>query len=327
MTYIFSNGDVADGSHVNDNFNKLNKLTNEKAINDVSATNSGVLAGSSQVLIDKFLDSTGQNNTVNTENTTGYYVSTNKNYQCRYINNTVPLISEYGFETVTSWTYQETDADFTGGQDSSWKTEGTYSYKLGVGGAITGSTYARVYKTVDFTNIDLLIIDFKNGAFNSNNTIKVNNVEIGNIPSGISYHNVYDVSAYSGNLVLEFKLLANNSSVSSEYTYLYIDNIRAVNLSDPNYSDSIVQSVATTIPTGMTKVFITPLMYEALATGDSITADVSIDNGAHYTTGVPINTWTPITSANGTQLIVKANLLTGSGVSTPKISGWRVLME
>jgi hypothetical protein len=77
----------------------------------------------------------------------------------------------------------------------------------------------------------------------------------------------------------------------------------------------------------MTKCFITPLMYEALATGDNITADVSIDNGAHYTTGVPINTWTPITSANGTQLIVKMNLDTNDGTTTPKVLGWRVLLE
>ncbi|HNV61980.1 MAG TPA: hypothetical protein PKN54_03440, partial [Candidatus Cloacimonas acidaminovorans] len=82
-----------------------------------------------------------------------------------------------------------------------------------------------------------------------------------------------------------------------------------------------------TIPSGKTKVFVTPLMYEALATGDNITADVSIDNGAHYTTGIPINTWSPITSANGTQLIVKANLNTNDGTTTPKILGWRVLLE
>jgi hypothetical protein len=77
----------------------------------------------------------------------------------------------------------------------------------------------------------------------------------------------------------------------------------------------------------MTKVFVTPLMYEALATGDNITADVSIDGGSNYTTDIPINEWTEITSANGTSLIVKANLLTGDRSTSPKISGWRCLLE
>ena len=102
-------------------------------------------------------------------------------------------------------------------------------------------------------------------------------------------------------------------------------NVKLPSTSD--YVNAILQSSTTTIPTGMTKVFVTPLMYEALSPGDSITADVSIDGGSTYTEDVPLNEWTPITSTNGTQLIVKMNLRTGDGSTTPKVSGWRVLLE
>ena len=94
-----------------------------------------------------------------------------------------------------------------------------------------------------------------------------------------------------------------------------------------NYDNSIIQSTTTTISTGNSKVFITPLLYEELATGDSITADISLDGGTTYTTNIPINTWSDITSTDGTSLIAKLNLNTGDGTTTPKVEGWSVLLE
>ena len=101
--------------------NALYKLQGEKAINDVSATNSGVLAGSSQVLIDKFLNATGQNNTVDTANTTAVYDPILKAYIC---NQNVILNSD--FTSTDNWTYSETDPDYqdygiSGGGRKNWK--------------------------------------------------------------------------------------------------------------------------------------------------------------------------------------------------------------
>jgi hypothetical protein len=107
----------------------------------------------------------------------------------------------------------------------------------------------------------------------------------------------------------------------------FAQNIVSANVKAITYADAIVQSSATTIPTGMTKVFVTPLMYEALATDDSITADVSLNDGAAYTTGLPVNTWSEITSADGTDLIIKMNLNTNDGSTTPKVKGWGVLLD
>jgi hypothetical protein len=324
--YTFSPGDIAESAKFNSNWNKPFKLTNEQAIADVTSTASGVLAGSSQVLIDKFLDSNGQNNTVDTTSTSGTF-NTNK-YECnQYI---VPNpVGEPGFETVTGWTYSETNGNFAGAQDSTTKTEGTYSYKLSCasnpGG---GGVYGQITRDVDFTNISTLHFD-ETYSSPGGSGIKAR-VYIGatlvrdqDTSGGLSWTTrTLDVSTYTGTLALIFRYYySDNYAHNGTWN---IDNIKCVG---DDYYDSIVQSAVATIPTGMTKVFVTPLMYEALSGSDNITADVSIDNGAHYTTGVPINTWTPITSANGTQLIVKANLLTGDGSTTPKVLGWRVLME
>ena len=100
----FTAGTVAKAAEVNANFWSVLKLQNEKVINDVTATASGVLAGSSQKLIDKFLDSTGQNNTVDTVNTTALFNTSY--YECNQFIVPNP-VGEPGFDTVTGWTYSD----------------------------------------------------------------------------------------------------------------------------------------------------------------------------------------------------------------------------
>lgn len=293
--------------------NALYKLQGEKAINDVSATNSGVLAGSSQVLIDKFLDSTGQNNTVDTGNTTAQYYPFSDYYNCTTDtpSDTQTLTtSDDDWASVVSFTvtakkkmivttiaYYKSD----GGSSTIYYTISQGGNTLVSKSKSVGSAgyYTQTFSMLDYTT-PIEIGDF---------TITV---------AGGSYNRIRKSYSVDNSL-----LTISSQSVcapDTTNTFLIAESVE-------DYVDSTIQSVATTIPSGKTKVFVTPLMYEALATGDSITADVSIDNGAHYTTGIPINTWTPITSTNGTSLIVKANLLTGDGSTTPKVSGWRVLLE
>jgi hypothetical protein len=331
MVYIYANGDVANAEHVNVNFNEFLKLQGEKAINDVTATASGVLAGSSQVMIDKFLDSTGQNNTLNVSNrslTYGIFIDANKIYNCNKALAINP-ISNPNFDDNSDWTYAESDTygTYSGDINSDWSTYGTYSYKLKKTGnnAVNGN-YAQITQTVNFTDIDSISFDYTFSQSNHHRVdVIIDGTTVYNVTTaGTFYDVVIDTSAYTGSKTLTFKLNCIASQSATINANLQIDRIVA---NGTTYKNSIIQSVATTIPTGMTKVFVTPLMYEALATGDGITADVSIDNGSNYTTDVPINEWTEITSANGTQLIVKANLLTNDGTTTPKISGWRVLLE
>ena len=323
---VFAPGDIAESAKFNYNWNDAVKLHNEKAINDVSATNSGVLAGSSQKLIDKFLDSTGQNNTVDTGTTTGTFDTSY--YKCNQYMVSNP-VGEPGFETVTGWTYSETSSDFAGAQDATNKTEGTYSYKLSCSetpGA--GGKYGQITRNVDFTDINTLYFDETYpdpGGSGIKARVYIDSTLARNQDTngGVSWTTrSIDVSSYTGTLALTFRYYYSDNYAQAGTWH--IDNIKCAG---DDYYDSILQSAVATVPTGMTKVFVTPLMYEALATGDGITADVSIDNGSHYTTAVPINTWTAITSANGTQLIVKANLNTNDGTTTPKVLGWCVLLE
>jgi hypothetical protein len=327
---IFSPGDIIKSAEHNDNFNDGFKLQGEKAINDVSATNSGVLAGSSQVLIDKFLVAAGQNNTVDTGNSDAYYAANNDYYVCDIILSTI--ISEPSFETVNDWTYSESASYFSGGQSTTWKTEGDYSYLLSLitSSNVTSRGTNQISQTVDLTNINYISFDWNgiNDSVDINKTVKLRYkigtswVDLAVLEKGTSASGTkkVDVSSLTGNQEISFGIYVVHSGPNYNVKF-YIDNIKS------DFTDSTLQSVATTIPTGMTKVFVTPLMYEALATGDSITADVSIDNGSTYTTDIPINEWTNITSANGTSLIVKLNLLTGDGTTTPKVKGWRVLLE
>lgn len=316
MTYIFLNGDVSDAAQVNDNFNKLTKLQGEKAINDVSATNSGVLAGSSQVLIDKFLDATGQNNTVDTGNTTGLPESINKYYLCGY-GTSLAQPQTNALDEVRSFSEPNgvriyvnqncslssvTKSRDTGNRllikNNAGTTLATYDFAPG---ATNPMTLSPAYPLISGTIYRIEIVTQHGGAFLIDRSMGV-----GSLISN-DYINYTGGSFNGADDVLFYAI----TSMEIKHTLI----------------DSTIQSVATTIPTGMTKVFVTPLMYEALSTGDSITADVSIDNGSTYTTDIPINEWTDITSANGTQLIVKANLLTGDGSTSPKILGWRCLLE
>ncbi|MDD4781250.1 MAG: hypothetical protein PHT02_11720 [Tissierellia bacterium] len=93
-----------------------------------------------------------------------------------------------------------------------------------------------------------------------------------------------------------------------------------------DYADSTLQSNSFTIPTDATKVLVTPYKAEELETGDTITADVSTDNGSTYSTDIAVNEWVDISSlTNSGTAIVKMNLGTNTGATTPKIKGWCAL--
>ena len=59
------------------------------------------------------------------------------------------VILEPGFETVTNWTYEESNSSYAGAQSTDWVTEGTYSYKFTAAPATyTPSQYGRLKQTI-----------------------------------------------------------------------------------------------------------------------------------------------------------------------------------
>jgi len=262
------------------------------------------------------LDSTGQNNTVSTY--TGTYDASNKYYYCSTVQG---YILNPTFATTDNWTYSETDGDFVDGHVSS-----NWYYMQTISSAhISSGASCQILQNIDITHIDSINFSWYTNIVNGGITLKVlfgaTEIYSAGSPDGTTAVSI-NTTALSGTGDLIFKWTIGPGADANMTMRIGILTV----VSDA-FTDSIVQSEVATVPTGMTKVFVTPLMYESLAAGDNITADVSIDNGAHYTTAVPINTWTPITSANGTQLIVKMNLDTASGTTTPKVLGWAVDLE
>jgi len=73
----FTAGTVIKSTEVNANFNSSFKIQGENLANNVSATNSQILGGSSLKLVDKFLDADGENDLVDTGNTTAEFINSN----------------------------------------------------------------------------------------------------------------------------------------------------------------------------------------------------------------------------------------------------------
>jgi len=316
-------GEVAKAADFNANFNNSLKLQNETAINLVSATHSGVLAVSSQKLIDKFLDSTGQNNTVDTgAGTTGYYETSNTLYKCNYVGTGAAAAQ---------------NAEATHRSTSALNDDSKMGYLVHCNAncvLVTVTKHASCTATTAYL-FDATTTLIATATFSGNvatfaaeqKLLAGQDYQILSSVTSGTYTGTYGnpISYPYNNTYLNFT--AGRSDVNGNNNTTWAFNLIAVGVKATAYTDSIVQSAVATVPTGMTKCYVTPLMYEALSGSDNITADVSIDNGSHYTTAVPINTWTAITSANGTQLIVKANLNTNDGTTTPKVLGWCVLLE
>jgi len=314
MTFkVFAPGEVAKSEDFNDNFNKLFKLDSEKAINDISTTNSGELAASSQVLIDKFLNVTGQNNTIDTTNTDSLY--THNSHICN--GDLTPTTDT----SNTSWQSNYGYPYFYGVKIYAKKNINLYQVLKASGCSAT------VCKILDSSGTVLATANFSGNYATFNYTIlEGHTYQIGAYIDGSTAYTRTDKHPFS------YPVNGTNVNFTGPVgDSNYIFNIQGIITTDydnyDNFVNSVLQSTPKTIPAGKTKVFITPLLYEELATGDSITADISLDGGTTYTTNIPLNTWSDITSTDGTSLIAKLNLNTGDGSTTPKIKGWRVLLE
>jgi len=318
---IYTAGNKAKASEVNSNFNTIFKLRNEQAILDRSKE----ITVSDQKIIDIFSAAAGANTTVDTTNTTARFFDTNR-YECALPLSTIIL--EPSFETITNWSYSETDANFTGAQSTTHPTEATYDYKLGSNSANAkiATTYGQIAQSVDFTNIHFIYFDYYKDSFLTSvgghgakfEVLLDTTIIYADTTGGASakYNNYIDVSGYTGTKSLIFRVTSQGVNVTWTGS-VYIDNIRT------SYQDTYIQSDTTTISTSDDKIFCTPLMHEALSGSDALTFDYSMDNEANWETGNAVNTWIDASSAtNSGTLSIKLQLDTDDGSTTPKISGW-----
>lgn len=281
-------------------------------------------------IVDLFTDSTGEKDTVSTGDTTAMW----NIVELSYLNN-LPIsniVLEPGFETVVNWTGSlEHVGHGSYGQSTTWKTEGTYSYKLtGNTGSGGGGGGALVTQTnIDFTNIDYLAFDYNlSNPTSSGGSYMVGSFLIGatsvTLPANTTGTYVYDCSAITGTQNLIFRLFVGHVGTSSANGTMYIDNIRT--FTGTEYLDSVMQSVSKSVGTGYNYAYIRPKLYEAIPTGATITCNVSLDGGSTFTDESNINEIIDISALTDTgHLVVKMNLNT-DGTSTAKVSGWACLL-
>ena len=152
-------------------------------------------------------------------------------------------ITERGFETVATWTYDETgETDFDGAQSTNYPTEGTNTYRLRYdgGGTINAGNNCDLYKTIDFTDFKTIYADFYINSSNNTNNLYGLVCFDGTFPdvgatigwaariisdnNGAYLHTDIDVSGLTGNHSLRFGLYCdvNFNAGTKEF---YVDNI------------------------------------------------------------------------------------------------------
>lgn len=160
-------------------------------------------------------------------------------------------ILEPSFETISNWTCQTLGSGKSCGQQTYWKSDGTYSLGLQyAGGGVrhNANDYARIKQTVNFNSDFTLRFDYRysrcsSGSWDGQEKLRlrvlVDSDVIETISFGASATNVTDhdvvISGYSGNHDLKLELWMVSGWV--EYLYaqcLYLDNLRIIGDSPHN---------------------------------------------------------------------------------------------
>jgi hypothetical protein len=75
---------------------------------------------------------------------------------------TLDAVAEPSFETVSQWTYYESNSRYNGQRITGWQTKGTYSYEISVETGLLSLlpiNYAELYQSVNLTNVDTIVFD------------------------------------------------------------------------------------------------------------------------------------------------------------------------
>ena len=145
------------------------------------------------------------------------------------------VISEPSFETVTSWTYSEDDADYTdGAQSTLWAKQGTYSYLLSALSTVTiaNGKYSQTLQSVNFDTLDTICFDAQldagsDGYFEARVIVGTTTVwfQACTITEAEYLHQEVDVSGYTGSQDLIFQVIAV-ATAKNIGTNVYFDNIK-----------------------------------------------------------------------------------------------------
>jgi hypothetical protein len=305
------------------------------------------------IAIEDITDSTGYFNLINSGSTTMAF-DTN-HYQIEAsptTDNTSTELSEAGFETVATWTFGSTFVDGvtgTSAQSSAWGDKtGSQAWRGTFGGSSAGAGNTSVVhasKAITWANVAGMKLDFShtNSGTASNSTLRFSNSATYNTGTLISsttssdsntdyFVNTEDLTGST----IYVKGSRNPNSGAATITF-DVDDLKTFRYVTTN---KILQSTALTSSSdwddNITHVLVYLEWTAALKGTDTITVDISTDNGSTYTTGstfTQIATKTPgtsaslaghtgfipITSTQGKQVMLKFNVSNSTGGSTSKL--------
>ncbi len=249
----------------------------------------------------------------------------------------VHVIADPSFESGWGWAITVIDPVYLGGysKDNAWASDGNWSFgvEFDHSNLSLHENYARLYQTVDFTDVDTLMFDYACYGYADLTLISV---EIEGIPVwyeyGIEdindiqaiYDEVVDVSYYSGPQELSLK-------VKSEFygwfdAYIFWDNLRTYRTIPQEVSPGSIISTPMSINADQKWDFVN---YNAtIPTGTSLTVDVLPENGTTPISGyVNIPNGADISHITRKTIRLRANLSTSQRHVTPSLHDWSVYYE
>ena len=263
-----------------------------------STASSSTLNDWESMFIDIFTDADGTNNTIDTGNTTAVFRTGNNSYS---------NITSVDTNETSGITFNTTASisDYYG-----FHIHANSNLVLTEIKKHASCTATKGYLTDDDGNILKSASFIGDYAFIFYPLISGTNYYIGAGSDGSDYDVHYDSGALGypiNNTNINF--LSGSNNLGSEHATLG-SNIIQVSTTT-TVENTLIQTNVTTVKTGATH---TQLFSHNTITGTgTITYDISMDNGATYTTNLTLNTKNAITSTTGTQMIIKLNL-NGIGV-------------
>jgi len=294
-----------------------NKLIQENALNILvnSASASTTLNDWDEMILDRFTDATGQLNTIDTTNTTATFeVNEYDNLSYSYLNplmtsNTTPspyVASASATSQGAPWNA------FDGNTSSKWNPPGHSGdwVKLDVGSNIVINKFK--YKGLNSQ------YDVKGYTLQgSTDDITYTTLSTGNLPQSAS---AIETSFSNSTPYRYYKLIVNSNQLNIGGTVVSILDFSS--LIAP--FNKLIQTNPQTIDSGVN--FVQIYSNNTTSGTGSITADVSVDGGSTWTTGIQLNTKTAITSTDGTSLIMKLNLNAGASEGTATASDYAIML-
>ena len=231
-------------------------------------------------------------------------------------------IREPSFETINQW--QKQNIGFSIGQDTSWKTDGSYSIKFSKAAATVSSDHASIFQQVDLTNIKSITFD-TNGAYGSweKFAILIDGQQVYNLDTtkyrGEQLNQYLNLSAYPGVHKLEFKL--SIISPGGTGVWFAIDNIRAstdttppvisasprsgtynqvqnITLSSNESGTKIYYTLDGSVPTTSSSLYSTPISISTTKTLRFFGKDLAGNASGFYSEIYTIDTTVPTVSAS-----------------------------